>query len=326
MTLHLRVGGAWKAVTDPRIKVSGAYKNVTDGWIKVGGVWKRFYQRTTTTTLQSIIAAAGLTTGLEFSIDAAALASYAGSGQQISDLSGGANHFNRGGDGTSESSDPNFNGTAGAGDSSNYFSFDGGDKVTIGANTNALRDLHKDNGKGTILLVCVHQYAGTFQQSLFDTRNGSQQHGMQIYLAATYSPPDKVFPEGFQNLDVRIQARNTGNARDASMLAGGNASYSPAGAVSFIFASWDEASANSGQFIVNEQAMANQAMSYTSPSTTNATALTLLNDTAPGVSGISGGSRLHQAAFWNTNLSMANGKALQAAIKSAYGYGWTNAP
>lgn len=43
MTMHTKVGGAWKDITEAHTKVGGSWKEITEGWTKVGGVWKQFY-------------------------------------------------------------------------------------------------------------------------------------------------------------------------------------------------------------------------------------------------------------------------------------------
>lgn len=38
--LHIKVGGAWKAIDNASVKVGGAWKQVKNAYIKVGGAWK----------------------------------------------------------------------------------------------------------------------------------------------------------------------------------------------------------------------------------------------------------------------------------------------
>lgn len=45
MTMHYRVSGVWKEITDPQVRVSGVWKEINQGWVRVSGVWKQFYQR-----------------------------------------------------------------------------------------------------------------------------------------------------------------------------------------------------------------------------------------------------------------------------------------
>lgn len=71
-----------------------------------------------------------VTDGLVMHLDAGDSSSYSGSGQTWSDLEGNYDWF-RGQTGSSEGSDPTFNGTAGDKSASEYFSTDGGDRFTI---------------------------------------------------------------------------------------------------------------------------------------------------------------------------------------------------
>ena len=89
-----------------------------------------------------------------FELDAGLSASYSGSGQTWANIvtapadgSGQtAYDFYRGATNGSEGSDPTFNGSAGANSANEYFSFDGGDYLTlVGSNTTFLNSLHKEN-------------------------------------------------------------------------------------------------------------------------------------------------------------------------------------
>lgn len=43
MTMHERVSGVWKEITQPAERVSGVWKDFTEGWVNVSGTWKQFY-------------------------------------------------------------------------------------------------------------------------------------------------------------------------------------------------------------------------------------------------------------------------------------------
>lgn len=97
-------------------------------------------------TMLAAIQRLGLTSGLKLCLDAGDIDSYSGSGQKWLDTSGNGYDFFRGTDGTSQSSDPTFNGTAGAQTSSEYWSFDGGDYFAYdSANETWMNNLHKNN-------------------------------------------------------------------------------------------------------------------------------------------------------------------------------------
>ncbi len=42
-TVHYKVGGNWKEVTELHTKVGGVWKAITEGWVNVSGVWKQFF-------------------------------------------------------------------------------------------------------------------------------------------------------------------------------------------------------------------------------------------------------------------------------------------
>ena len=42
---HVKVSGAWKALTGMHTKVSGTWKEVEKGYVKISGAWKLFYNR-----------------------------------------------------------------------------------------------------------------------------------------------------------------------------------------------------------------------------------------------------------------------------------------
>ena len=45
MSIHYKVSGVWKEITDPQTKVSSVWKEITEGWVRVSGVWKQFFSR-----------------------------------------------------------------------------------------------------------------------------------------------------------------------------------------------------------------------------------------------------------------------------------------
>mgnify|MGYP003288471999 CR=1 FL=1 len=93
-----------------------------------------------------------------FELDAGLSASYGGSGQTFAHIvtapadesAQTAYDFYRGATSGSEGSDPTFNGSAGANSANEYFSFDGGDYLTLaGSNTTFINSLHKENAAFT---------------------------------------------------------------------------------------------------------------------------------------------------------------------------------
>ncbi len=93
-----------------------------------------------------------------FELDAGLSASYNGTGQTWANIvtapadgSGQtAYDFYRGATSGSEGSDRTFNGSAGANSANEYFSFDGGDYLTlVGFNTTFIHSMHKENAAFT---------------------------------------------------------------------------------------------------------------------------------------------------------------------------------
>ena len=44
MTIHTKVSGSWKEVSQPSVKVSGAWKNCTGVYTKISGAWKTVWE------------------------------------------------------------------------------------------------------------------------------------------------------------------------------------------------------------------------------------------------------------------------------------------
>lgn len=99
-------------------------------------------------SLQQAIEAAGLTANLKHCFDFGWQAGYdpaQSDPQKILDLSGNANDFYLGADGSATTNDPTFNGATGGLSSSEYFSFDGGDFFREVSTAAYRQTLHKNN-------------------------------------------------------------------------------------------------------------------------------------------------------------------------------------
>jgi hypothetical protein len=104
-----------------------------------------------TSSLREVIHALGLTSNLKVLLDAGDSASYDGSSQTWTDLSGGGYSFFRGSTSSSQSVDPTFSGTSGGRSSSEYFSLDGGDYFTLNqSNPSWVNDMHQSGATFTI--------------------------------------------------------------------------------------------------------------------------------------------------------------------------------
>jgi hypothetical protein len=102
-------------------------------------------------SLYDMIVARGYDTSLNVCLDAAVLAGYDGTSQTWTDLSGNGNHFYRGTTSGSDTTDPTFNGTAGAGTSAEYFSNDGVDLFQETTAQTYAETWHANNAAATIV-------------------------------------------------------------------------------------------------------------------------------------------------------------------------------
>lgn len=105
-------------------------------------------------SIYDAIVEAGLTTNLKLVLDAGDSQSYDGTSQKWLDRSGGGYDFFLGTNGTVQSTDPTFNGTAGRQTASEYFSTDGGDYFSYDTSIETwMQNLGKSGSTFTVLGV-----------------------------------------------------------------------------------------------------------------------------------------------------------------------------
>ncbi len=126
-----------------------------------------------------------VTDGLALHLDAGDAASYGGSGQTVTDLSGAGNDFYLGSTSGVESVDPAFNGVAGAKSGSEYFSTDGGDHMDLAAAHSGefIREVGRSDTPTTIELW-VYMATSSSEQMLFSnsySASGPATTGIQFY-------------------------------------------------------------------------------------------------------------------------------------------------
>lgn len=81
MTMHERVSGVWKEITQPSEKVSGTYKNFLEGYERVSGVWKQFYvSAVVTVSGETIVANEPEEIGVRFNSDGTVDANFGATG------------------------------------------------------------------------------------------------------------------------------------------------------------------------------------------------------------------------------------------------------
>jgi len=125
----------------------------------------------------------GLSSGLKLALDAGAASSYA-SGQSWLDLTANGYDFFRGSTGSTESTDPTFNGSSGGLSLSEYWSSDGGDYFTYdSSNETWMNKLHKNNAKYSILVGLYHGDTLGIPYALFVTQNaGGNSVGISVWI------------------------------------------------------------------------------------------------------------------------------------------------
>lgn len=135
-------------------------------------------------TLNQVISQLGISTNLKLCLDAGDLASVAsGSQTKWLDVAGSGYDFFRGTDGTSQTSDPTFNGTLGAQSANEYWGLDGGDFFRYDTtNETWMQNLHKTAAKWA--------FAGWFwipstasASALFGTDGGVAGTGIHVFVA-----------------------------------------------------------------------------------------------------------------------------------------------
>ena len=137
-------------------------------------------------SLLKIIQGLGLTSNLELVLDVGDSTSYNAAVQTNKWLDTSSNGFDffRGSGTGSDAADPTFNGSAGGLDTTEYWSFDGGDYFTYDTtNETWMNNLHKDNA--TYTLLCVFDYPTGANQVFFSTRGANL--GMNFNMTSTGS-------------------------------------------------------------------------------------------------------------------------------------------
>ena len=121
-------------------------------------------------TLITAITTAGLTSGIQYALDAGDSNSYSGTGQSWLDTSGNEQDFFRGADGSASTDDPTFNGTAGGLSDTEYWSFDGGDFFRYdSAQETWMDNLHKNNARFAFMAWVFVKHSGVENQYITAT-------------------------------------------------------------------------------------------------------------------------------------------------------------
>jgi hypothetical protein len=160
-------------------------------------------------------------------LDAGDGASYDGSSQTWTDVSGSGNHFYRGSSSGADATDPTFAGTAGLVSDGEHFSFDGGDYFSPAGAPTFDDALHHDNALFTIMAV-VYPAASGSARCIFGNTNSGTAQGIRFLMTsgnalqiAVQNGTDAVTNNGPANLTL-----NQWNFAACSINEGGGANAS----------------------------------------------------------------------------------------------------
>lgn len=252
-----------------------------------------------------ILTELGFTTNLKAVIDPADIASYSGSGQNFNDLNG-TDHLYRGSSSGSDSTDPTFNGVAGALTSSEYFSGDGSDFFRWQSQPSWVQSWHEDNAIFTAVFT-VYQAAGAGGRfDLFGTNGGSgANRGLYIQAdtgGGLATRPVLSVKNGSGGTPLEITASSVALPSGWSLLAFGV----------------NEATGASGAYIYAGGASQTFTSTYSSPGSGASSHTAEIFALGNGNSNHTSGCRLGPCAFWSgTMLTTANIASIRSALSTA---------
>lgn len=251
-------------------------------------------------SIYDAIVEAGLTTNLKLVLDAGDSQSYDGTSQKWLDRSGGYDFF-LGTNGTVQSADPTFNGTAGRLTASEFFSVDGGDYFSYDTTIESwMQAIGKSGGVFTILAL-IYIPSDT-DSSLIASRGASAtDYGWDVFYSAAL---DKMF---FRYYDSGGTARSLGNS--AATIVPGLHFWAFSGTLT------------SGQTydVMIDGTNSSGAIAVTG--TTNNPVNNLKMGARGDASGFAvNGTRYHGVAMWQgTRLTQANFTTLWNRLRSRFG-------
>lgn len=243
-----------------------------------------------------------LTDNLKLCLDAGDRRSFEGGGDTWRDLSGGGYDFYRGSGTGSDAADPTHNGVSGRRTRDEYFSFDGGDWLTLAqSNPTWVNNLHKDNAKYTI---ASWFYTPNTATGLTETILGNAATGVGAIFGVGLVADGDL---GMATLNGTTTSRiTTASARLVSAQ------------WNFLAASVDEG-ASSGVLQINGTQEA-FSFSYTSPTAADAEFTVRIADNGNGVRPFKVSDRLGNLAAWEgVALSSAQLTAIYGASRARYG-------
>lgn len=245
--------------------------------------------------------ACGQTANLHWCLDAGDAASYDGSSQTLTDVSGSGINFYRGTTSGADSTDPTFSGTSGNLSSNEYFSSDAGDFFTkASANSTAINNMHKNNAAWTVITAFYHDV--TAENSLFgDNGSFNTGTGVQFQSRTTGAGANTLFRVFVDNVKIIEQGATilkTSNAWEICAI------------------SVDEASAFG--LIRSLHAETTFSSTYSSTSTTDATYTMNIGARGNGYLPMTSTQRIAISMMWDRSLNSGECGAVMNMLRPRF--------
>lgn len=138
----------------------------------------------TVKNLYQMIQDIGGTSNLRLCLDAGASSSYDGTSQYWNDISGNSENFYLGNNVNVNNYDPTFHGTAGGLSSSEYFSFDGGDRFTSVSSSSLLNNTLTLNSSFTLCAIVYFSTSGNTSYNFLS--NATDNYRKYLYYGPGY--------------------------------------------------------------------------------------------------------------------------------------------
>jgi hypothetical protein len=253
------------------------------------------------TTMIDVIKHLGYQTNLQFVVDAGDAASYAGSGDTVSDVSGSAFHWQVGSAAGADANDPTYVGVAGRQSSGEYFrsvSFD--DELYAAARSTFTDSLHQNNA--------VFTYVAWVRMAQHDAVNGAS----FFRTGAAAATRGVLLGDGIVGNDLALGVYTSAAAVVADIQTGLTL---PTTSWMFVALALDEA-AGTWRARVNGN-VASGAVTYSSPEAGASGIVPRIGSTNDQAGGYSGDN--NSVAMWSRMLSAAELTALYTATKTKFG-------
>lgn len=249
--------------------------------------------------LSDVLTAQGLTSSVLCALDAGDSASYDGSSQTWTDVSGAGHHFYRGTGSGSDAADPTFSGTAGGLSYAEYFSFDGADQFSI-ITDSASWDFHLDSAQFT--LAAWLWVPNLTTDSVIFGNGPASDEGMRWTL------------DSGERMNIVVQQ----NGGSAALALGATA----AGVISrwnFYAITIDEAAGAGGSTWYTNGSTETFDGTYTSPSATTSGDKARIGAYATSSLPLESATRIAMFAAWTRDLSAAELGKLYGATRGRFG-------